>query len=429
MNHKLKKINLQLFKKLSITWQSEKNRQFQGQLKQLFLVMVTVGFCHQALAKSKNHKAPVVLDPPMKEWTFLTYLNGHNNLDPFGKANIISMEKVGSNSQVNIVVQWASSKYPKTRRLLVEKSKDSSKVTSRIVEELPRVDMGDYHSLIEFIRWAHENYPAKHYFINVWNHGNGWKTKQISAEDISYDDFSGHKISTEELGLAMNEAAAIIGHKVDIYGSDACLMAGLEVASEMKHSVEYFVGSEELEPGEGWPYQQFLEPWLRQPDMEAKQVAQLLSSEYTKAYSGGVYGNQDVTFSAFDLNKLAAVEASTRQLSEDLLRLEDKQLDSVRVVSTRSQSFFYSDYVDFGDFLSRLSKDKNLSLQSVLQVQADLDQFIIANHVSAKYKDAKGAAIWFPGKEEWKSLKDRYSNLGFANGSNWHKVLDKVYRQ
>ena len=43
-----------------------------------------------------------------KEWTFLLFLNGHNNLSSFGDMNIKDMEKTGSNDQVNHVVEWGS---------------------------------------------------------------------------------------------------------------------------------------------------------------------------------------------------------------------------------------------------------------------------------------------------------------------------------
>lgn len=396
-------------------------------------------------AKTKINSAT----PAVKEWTFLTFLNGHNNLDSFGKMNIKQMEQIGSNENINIVVQWASSKNSTTKRLYIEKSKDSTNVTSPVVQDMPRVDMGDYKSLVDFVTWAHKNYPAKHYFINVWNHGNGWKLNQklnmnlapISAQDISYDDHTGHKITTEELGQAMNQIARVIGHKVDIYGSDACLMASFEVAAEMADSVDYFVGSEELEPGEGWPYKDFLSGWNRlfkeaaqnKQEVSAHSISELLVAEYYKAYSGGVYGDSnDVTFSAFDLTKMDQLNMSIKSLSQFLLQLDKTQLSQVYTIGDRSQSFFYSDYVDFGDFMTRLSKDKSFQrsdLNQILgQVYSDFSQFVIANAVTAKYTSAKGATIWLPAKGEWSSLASRYDKLRFSEATDWSRVLQRLYQ-
>jgi len=53
-----------------------------------------------------------------------------------------------------------------------------------------------------------------------------------------------------QLGDAMYKASQIIGHPVDIYGSDACLMSMPEISTQMRNAVDYFIGSEEVEPGD-----------------------------------------------------------------------------------------------------------------------------------------------------------------------------------
>src|SRR4051794_2179636 len=80
----------------------------------------------------------------VKDWTFLIYLNGNNNLDSFGTLNINQMEQVGSTENINIVVQWASLAKKKTQRLFVVQDKDKNKVTSPVVQDMGNVDMGDW---------------------------------------------------------------------------------------------------------------------------------------------------------------------------------------------------------------------------------------------------------------------------------------------
>ena len=72
----------------------------------LFLALV-------GLAQASPVQLPV---QPRKEWTFLIFLNGNNNLNRFGRDNLIDMEKVGSTDQLNIVVQWADIEYKKTQQ-------------------------------------------------------------------------------------------------------------------------------------------------------------------------------------------------------------------------------------------------------------------------------------------------------------------------
>jgi hypothetical protein len=67
----------------------------------------------------------------------------------------------------------------------------------------------------------------------------------------------------------MDEAAKIIGHKVDVIGFDACLMAMVEVGHELTNSVNVMIGSEETEPARGWPYDLMMARWVKQPKATA----------------------------------------------------------------------------------------------------------------------------------------------------------------
>jgi len=259
----------------------------------------------------------------MKEWTVLVFLNGHNNLDSFGLMNINQMIQVGSSDQVNVVVQWASKKNGHTKRIYINKG------SYEVIQDMPQVDMGNYKNLVDFANWAQQKYPAKKYLVDVWNHGNGWHimdgvfgNSSVHTNDISFDDTTGHSIKTEELGRAMGEIAQLTGGKVELYASDACLMAMAEVAAEMTNSVKYFAGSQEVEPGEGWPYTTFLAGLVDHPSMDGGGVAKLLSREYKAAYSGGVYGQKTVTFSAWDLSKMTSFYDAVKNLAGQLKALD-----------------------------------------------------------------------------------------------------------
>lgn len=361
-----------------------------------------------------------------KEWTFLLFLNGHNNLSSYGDKNLIDMEKSGSTDQVNYVVQWGKAGDTKTKRLLVKKSKDHTKVTSPTVMSLDNNDMGDYKNLVEFVRWGVAKYPAKHYFIAVWNHGSGWKKLRVEDSihptDISYDDNTGNKITTEQLGLALAESKKIIGHNVDIYGSDACLMQMIEVATEMKDSVNYFVGSQETEPGEGWPYETFMTKWGATPTQTPSEVSVLLSKEYLKAYSGGVYGQNAVTFAALDMSKLDAVIASSAKIAQHLKSMGADSIAKIKSEVSSLQSFYYSDYADYGDFLKKIQAlPIQMDKQLFSQAEADLKSLVITTDNSSTYAGATGLSIWVPTYAT--SDMTRYSALQYSQLSGWDSFL------
>lgn len=365
----------------------------------------------------------------LKEWTFLVFINGHNNLSSFADMNIKDMEKTGSSDKVNLVVEWGSASTKITKRLLVKKSTNPNKVTSPSVMEMPNHDMGDYKNLVDFVAWGVKNYPAKHYFVAVWNHGSGWhRTGQVSARDISFDDNTGNVITTEQLGIAMQESAKIIGHNVDIYGSDACLMQMIEVGGEFNGSVDYMVGSQELEPGEGWPYAPFVKQWIASPTMTAAQVSVLLSKEYQKSYDGGVYGNKpDTTFSAVNLQKLPALYASLTTLQQSLRGLGSSQFAEVKKAINNSMNFYYSDYVDLGDFLNRTQTlGFSRAIEGLSASQSALKEVVLTADNGDNFLKASGLSIWLPTYSS--SELNRYDNLQFSKTTGWNELVRQVLR-
>lgn len=391
--------------------------------QKLFLFIVAISF-------SLSVKALPLAE---KEWTFLLFLNGHNNLSSYGDMNLKDMEKTGSTDQLNLVVEWGKEGDTVTRRLLVEKSTDPTRVTSPTIMGLENRDMGDVKNFVDFVKWGVDNFPAKHYMVAVWNHGSGWhfeKLKQaqngsIGVNDISFDDNTGNFITTEQLGQAMGEIKAYIGRNVDIYGSDACLMAMVEVAAEMKDSVDYFVGSEDTEPGEGWPYAPWVQKWAALPRATPAEVSILLSKEYLKAYSGGVYGTKSVTFSAVDVSKLDAAIASSAKIAAHLKAMSAADLKKIKAALGRVQDFYYSDYKDYGDFLKTVGalpipKDTKLFEEAF----ADVKALVISTDSSASFKKATGISIWFP--EYSSSYMERYKGLAYDKAANWSALIEKV---
>jgi len=368
--------------------------------------------------------------PTVKDWTFLVFLNGNNNLDPYGAMDINEMEAVGSTDRVNVVVQWASLQAKNVRRLLVKRDSDPSKVTSPILENMGAVDMGDYRNLVEFVKWASVKYPAKNYFIDVWNHGSGWHRKSavISPRDISYDDLTGNSISTEQLGVAMKESSVIIGKKVAIYGSDACLMSMAEVADEMADSVEIFVGSEEVEPAEGWPYDKLLERWNSRTEATPAVVAQYLTEEYVRSYSGGSQGSSEVTFSAFDLTKMANVNSAVKDLGAHLRTFDANDKKKILNAVSQTQFFTYRDYGDALDFLKQL-EGTGLRLDSRLlgSVREAVAGFVIANVGTPAYSRATGVALWLPAsKFSYDTYSTRYRALQFHLDTGWGDTMQAL---
>ena len=384
----------------------------------LLTIFTTTGMISNANAEPSSQP---------KEWTFLIYLNGNNNLDSYGKMNINQMEKVGSNARINIVVQWASLENGKTQRLYITKDNDTSTVTSKVVQDMGAVDMGDYHSVINFVKWGAENYPAQHYFVDIWDHGSGWHFKPgETMKDISWDETTGNHITTEQLATALTESSKIIGHKIDIYGSDACLMAMVEVENLMTDAVGVYVGSEETEPGDGWPYDAFLASWNKLPaGAPATAVGAALTQEYANYYKDK---SSNVTLSAFDLSYLAPFTQSIKKFSTSFKKLNTSDFKKINQAAKDSTHFASEDYVDFGDFLDHVKalKISKLDKSAISEINDNAKKFVISSN-NVGFPKVHGASIWIPtDSSTYSQYADRYSQLSFEHDTQWGDVAKLI---
>ena len=363
-----------------------------------------------------------------KDWTVMVFLNGHNSLDSYGKQNIDSMAQVGSSDRVNVVVEWATES-ANTRRIYVKKG------AFDVIQDMgSKVDMGDYHNLVDFATWTANHYPAKKYLVVVWDHGNGWHLQSYNSNshgytprDLSYDDLTGHVITTEQLGIALNQIAQATGGKIELYGSDACLMAMAEVAAEVQDSVKYFAGSQEVEPGAGWPYSTFLAHLVSHPDWNGAHVGNSLAQDYRAAYSGGVYGNSEVTFSNLDLSKFNNFLAAMQNFSSDMSSLNASGISAAFAANQASLAFTLSDYKDLGDFLDNIQAHGILkSARSVTDLQSAMHSLILASENTSSYSKAQGLSIWLPTESsDWTNYSDRYMSMKFNQRTHWGEFLTR----
>ena len=181
--------------------------------------------------------------------------------------------------------------------------------------------------MLDFIRWAHKKAPAERYALVIWNHGSGWDPLDFDelythvkgagvtprelgaraasqlgrslftptletaltlptagARAIASDDGTGHSLDTIELGNVLAKTRKLLGQPLDLLGMDACLMSCLEVAFQSAGDVRAIVSSEELEPGDGWPYDTILADLRSKPAMDGAALGRVVVKRYIESY-------------------------------------------------------------------------------------------------------------------------------------------------
>ena len=108
-------------------------------------------------------------------------MNGDNNLEPDALLNFWQLAQVGSNNDINVVVQFdriakyahTQPDWPQTLRFRV--TRGMQPLPSNALEDIGEANMGDPQTLRDFVVWGQNKFPAKHYMLIIWDHGQGWR--------------------------------------------------------------------------------------------------------------------------------------------------------------------------------------------------------------------------------------------------------------
>ena len=132
-----------------------------------------------------------------------------------------------------------------------------------LVEELPLQSMASPETLTDFIRWGAEQYPAKKTALVLWDHGMGSKSglfiDELFDRDIMY---------LYELRDALKNSGVHLENII----FDACLMANIETAWNVRDCAEWMTASEEVVPGGGSAIGDWLQELISHPGCDGKQL-------------------------------------------------------------------------------------------------------------------------------------------------------------
>ena len=400
------------------------------------------------------------------KWTFMVYLDADNNLEEYGIQDFNEMEEIGSTDDVHIIVQMdripgednSNGDWTDTRRYRIIKDSNSYSITSPLLENLGEVNMGDPNSLIEFVNWARTNYPAQHYCLVLWDHGDGWRKvnaasmtalkenrrtdqnylhtdRNTSAMDkliefgknrsrsICHDDTDGDYLSNDEIAQAL----AAVGIKIDIVGYDACLMAMFECAYEIRDYADFLVGSEEEEPSEGWPYNLLLEPLVNNPLITPLEFAQVIVDKYGEFYNGN-FGS-DQTQSAFDLSSVNETLTAINNFAQAIID-DNESWIAVRDAKAATDNYAQFEHIDLYDFTDNLQvmAENDTIKDTAADLKTALSSFVIRNYTEYSHENAYGVAIYFPHETMYSAAyTSPYTAIDFPVDSQWDEFLHAYY--
>jgi hypothetical protein len=395
-------------------------------------------------------------------------------------------ERAGSSAKVHIVAQvdryqagyrgdgdWTS-----TKRFYITPDSDLHRVRSQEVADLGEANMADGDTLVDFVTWAVESYPADRHVLILSDHGMGWPGGWTDPDPGGRGDHDialaqmGDQLFLMELDAALEDIRAQTGiDKFELIGLDACLMGHVEVFSALAPHARYAVASQEVEPALGWAYTSFLRTLGQNPDVSGGELGRSIVESYIRddqrivddaeradfaaqgaplgGFLGGIFGppsaeqlvqqlEENSTLTAVNLDAVPGLVDRLNDLAFALQRVDQKTVAQVRTYAQSFTSVFGSSvppsYIDLGN-LALLVKQKIADAQvgqAADAVLAALDQATIAETHGRNKPGASGISIYFPSSKLYGTRAggaQSYTTVArrFATDSLWDEFLSYHY--
>jgi hypothetical protein len=389
---------------------------------------------------SSGSNAPVPVTG--NKWTVMIYLDADNDLSSSGYDDLNEMQEVGSTKNVTVIVQF-DTHGETTKRYKVEKG------SLTLLEDMGELDMSDPATLQNFVSDSVSAYPADHYALILWDHGQGWKSASQPAVNKSifndYDNGNYNSFTPNYyVALALADAQLKSGAKLDILGIDACEMSVIEAAYEFRNVADIYVTSQEVVSLDGWDYKDLLTRLVKKPLMTPVELSKAMVESFKNYYANSSYNDQTIAALALnmkyssdgasDIGTLAtAVNGMALRLSA-LLAGSEKSATLTLITNSRAAVQEFDDiYVDLVDFSRLLEGDNS-------PVEQEFNKILLDEYHGPERKNAHGLSIVFfdrsnpldaylydPSYRNFNPDTGTGSRLAFINEFNWDEMMHTYF--
>jgi predicted outer membrane repeat protein len=325
-------------------------------------------------------------------------------------------------------------------------------------------------TLFQFVAEALAAYPdTSQVILALVGHGSGWSANALPAQPSGWkkqdgsdyteriggflwDDNPGsgagsRSFSTYALGEALGKIKSATGRSISLLYLDACSMGGIEVAYEVRNSVDYLLAS----PNTDWTsfaYDAMLSQV--QPNRDGATIGQAWLAAETAALQSDAYPH---TLAFYDLSQIEALANASKTLKDVLVQRLPAAQAFIGQSADASERYESGDasaldrhdaYVDLYSFALSLEQDfanDSEVLAAVGQVKTAITPpLILARQLASgspwtdpsqtwRWVNAAGLSIYLPiPTDEDKRALYTADNLAWVAATGWDQLLRAYHR-
>lgn len=347
---------------------------------------------------------PVSEEPPQfveKQKTVLVYMVANNNLSSQAVNNLESMKKGYVPAEDNLLVYMH---LPSSNPLLLRLYRNGEgAVAQDTVYRFPPQNSAQTKSLASVLNVSRTMFPAQEYGLVLWSHGTGWLPEGYYSKSFGSD--AGKEMDVIEMAKALP-------YRMEFVVFDACLMGGIEVAYELKDSVDYVLSSPAEILSQGFPYDKIMQHIFKTP-AEIEGVAR----EYFDFYNGQSGSYRSATVSLVKTSALDGLAAEAAKIFKEY----GKNITSVDTLSI--QRYYRSGkhwFYDLGGFANALSKGNDSDFKKALEeavVYKDATPYFI--EIAVDKDKYSGLSTYIPSPTADPVLLEYYSKFKWSRDTGY----------
>ncbi|HKP56939.1 MAG TPA: clostripain-related cysteine peptidase [Polyangiales bacterium] len=356
--------------------------------------------------------------PTQESWLIGIYMAADNNLDAAATSDIneILAGGVPENTTVLMLVDRAKlgeyGSFGEVEGLEPHSTAKWLRITSaglKELEDLGEIDTASPATVRMFLERLRKE-PAERRAVIFWDHGSSFS---FGSDDSARDPSSSMSAADIAAQFRVDPRDAKSDYaRFDLIGFDACLMSSLEALAEFQPVAPLYVGSAELEPGDGWNYDAIFKFMGRTPDLTPRELATTIVNSYAD-----YYGDKPSRASGLQVTQAvwSTDSAEVKRSLDALVKAYEQESDSkagnynvvADLYSAQAESTFYArstedpseqtSWMDVGEFLANHSRTGGPDVAKAADaLRGSLEKLRIAHRTDGRADDVMGLSIYFP---------------------------------
>ncbi|MBU1101152.1 MAG: hypothetical protein KKA84_12185 [Bacteroidetes bacterium] len=346
----------------------------------------------------------------LKKWTYLFY-SAADNKNIYDPLNDFS-DRVSSNDDINYLV-LSDTKEAGGAYYFIDQRSNPIKLL-----DLGETNMGDSTTLIKFINYSNEHYPAEKIIVAFYNHGGGYKG---TCWDSSQE---GDNLTLREI-----EVALLSSNKIELVMFTApCYMGSMEAIYQLKDCSKYFIGSEDISGFVHWRGMlSYFDKYIKSNiDTDGQELCTEIISLH-KEYINEQYGDK-LTLCSVNLERVQEFNNSFNKVLEHYINNPNR----LNNFDTKKIKIFGNTYTDLYSFLIALGdQETNVAQKQLVELTKNcFSNMMNSNFAGKNMHNYNGVNICFPNYYHYYDPYSGTSSIGlrFHTESMWSKFLRVLYK-